>query len=217
MGELILFPPPVVTALQARLDAAGRPCGPADGVLGPKTMAALLDHVAGRAIGDLGLTLARAMLVEFPRRRIDTPLRVAHFLAQAAHETGGFGFMVEIGAEAYFRRYDGRADLGNTHPGDGSRFKGRGIFQLTGRANYRRFGERLGLDLESRPEVAAEPPIAVALAGLYWVDRGLNAYADADEVELVTRRINGGVNGLRDRIDRLARAKWVLGLKEAAR
>lgn len=217
MGELILFPPAVVTALQARLDAAGHPCGPADGVLGPKTMAALLDHVAGRKTGALGLDLARAMLIEFPRRLIDAPLRIAHFLAQAAHETTGFRDMVELGPEAYFRRYDGRADLGNTQPGDGARFKGRGIFQLTGRANYRRFGERLGLDLVSRPEVAAEPPIAVVLAGLYWVDRGLNAHADADDAEAVTRRINGGRNGLPDRLARLARAKSVLGLKEAAR
>lgn len=217
MGELFLIPPEAVANLQRRLLTVERDCGPADGVLGPKTMAALLDHVAGRKTGALGVDLARAMLIEFPRRRIDAPLRIAHFLAQAAHETTGFRDMVELGPEAYFRRYDGRADLGNTQPGDGARFRGRGIFQLTGRANYRRFGGRLGLDLESRPEVAAEPPIAVALAGLYWVDRGLNAYADADEVELVTRRINGGLNGLRDRIDRLARAKWVLGLKEAAR
>jgi predicted chitinase len=179
-------------------------------------LAALIDHVAGRYVGDLGLTLARAMLVEFPRRQIISPLRVAHFLAQAAHETGGFGFMVEIGAEAYFRRYDGRKDLGNTEPGDGARFKGRGIFQLTGRANYRSFGRRLGLDLEASPSAAAHPPIAVALAGLYWADRGLNAHADADDAEAVTRRINGGLNGLPDRLARLARAKSVLGLKEPA-
>lgn len=216
MGELVFLPPAAVADLQRRLDAAGRPCGAVDGVLGPRTLAALLDHVAGRKTGALGHDLARAMLIEFPRRRIDTPRRIAHFLAQAAHETTGFRDMVELGQEAYFRRYDGRADLGNSQPGDGARFKGRGIFQLTGRANYRRFGARLGLDLEARPEVAAEPPIAVALAGLYWVDRGLNTFADADDAEAVTRKINGGLNGLPDRLARLTRAKAVLGLKEAA-
>lgn len=216
MGELILLPSATVQAMQRRLDGAGHPCGAPDGAFGPRTLAALVDHVAARKVGPLGFDLSRAMVIEFPRRRIDTPLRIAHFLAQAAHETTGFLDMVERGADAYFRRYDGRADLGNTQPGDGARYKGRGIFQLTGRANYRRFGARLGLDLEASPDVAAEAPIAVALAGLYWVDRSLGRLADADDAEAVTRRINGGLNGLPDRLARLARAKWALGLKDAA-
>lgn len=142
-----------------------------------------------------------------PRYDIDTPLRVAHFLAQAAHETADFRTLVEYGPDSYFRRYDGRKDLGNTVKGDGLRYKGRGIFQLTGRINYRVYGQRIGIDLENNPAKAAEASVSVQIACEYWKAKGLNGWADRDDVNEITRRINGGYNGLQDRKNKLAKAK----------
>lgn len=196
-----------VKALQRALTTHGRPLV-ADGVFGPQTWTALISHVSNRTLKttDMGTAMQRVI-----SEGINTPLRLAHFLAQAAHETGGFRYMKEIwGPTPAQKRYEGRADLGNLQPGDGHRFMGRGIFQLTGRANYARFGPRVGLDLIANPEKAAEPGPAVQLALAYWSDRGLNAYADRDDVIAVTKRINGGVNGLADRKHALARAKQVL-------
>jgi len=144
-------------------------------------------------------------------RGLATRLRICHFLAQAAHETDGFRTLQEYGGPAYFARYEGRRDLGNLTPGDGARYHGRGIFQLTGRANYRRYGALIGLDLEAQPERAMEPEISLAIALAYWRDRGLDAAADADDVARVTKLINGGSNGLAERTRLLALAKtiWV--------
>jgi putative chitinase len=88
---------------------------------------------------------------------VTTRLRLCHFMAQAAHETDGFRTLEEYGGPAYFARYDGRRDLGNTQAGDGARYHGRGVFQLTGRWNYRGFGSLLGIDLEGHPELAKRP------------------------------------------------------------
>ena len=142
-----------------------------------------------------------------PQYEINTPLRIAHFLAQAAHETADFRTLVEYGPDNYFSRYDGRKDLGNTVPGDGLRYKGRGIFQLTGRINYRVYGQRLGIDLENNPAKAADAAVSVQIACEYWKAKGLNGWADRDDVKEITRRINGGYNGLQDRINKLAKAK----------
>ena len=145
---------------------------------------------------------------------INTKLRIAHFLAQAAHECANFQTLHEYASGA---AYEGRKDLGNTQAGDGRRYKGRGIFQLTGRANYRRYTTLLrkiakftGVDLEAKPEQAADPEVSVATACLYWHDRKLNAYADKDDVRGVTKRINGGYNGLAHREALLVKAKGLL-------
>lgn len=142
---------------------------------------------------------------------ITTRLRLCHFLAQAAHESDGFRTLEEYGGPAYFARYDGRSDLGNTQAGDGARYHGRGLFQLTGRANYRRYGALIGIDLEGSAERAKEPAVSLAIAFAYWRDRGCNAAADADDVVAVTKLINGGRNGLAQRRQLLALAKtiWV--------
>lgn len=130
------------------------------------------------------------------------------FLAQLAHESAELRYMEEI---ASGQDYEGRADLGNTHPGDGRRYKGRGPIQLTGRANYRRFGQILGLDLEGHPELAAIAEHGFRIAALFWKLGGLNELADGLTLQnwpsdyqvfrLITRRINGGVNGLKERWD----------------
>jgi predicted chitinase len=151
---------------------------------------------------------------------IDRPARAAAFLAQLAHESAQFRFMEEIwGPTAAQRRYEppGKlaGDLGNTDAGDGRRFKGRGPIQITGRANYRRFGDLLGLDLVSAPEQAALPDVAFRIAGLYWSKKGLNELADrvtAEAFREITRRINGGFNGLAERERFYETAKAVLNV-----
>jgi putative chitinase len=171
----------------------------------------LLDHVANRDTGATGRGIADGLDKYCPQYSINSPLRLAHFLAQACHETGGFKWLKEIwGPTPAQKRYEGRADLGNTRPGDGRLYCGRGIFQLTGRANYARIGAALALPLEVEPELARDPQISVRIACHYWMTHGINAVADADNIELVTRLINGGQNGLADRKACLARAKEVL-------
>lgn len=153
--------------------------------------------------------LALAANVHFPAYGImENGLRLAHFMAQLAHESGSFRYMEEIASGA---AYEGRKDLGNTAKGDGVRFKGRGPIQLTGRANYRTFGRRIGIDLERHPELAAIPSIGLHTALEYWGVVGLNAHADRDDLEGITRRINGGTNGLADRKAKLVKIKgWML-------
>jgi predicted chitinase len=144
-------------------------------------------------------------------RHIDTPLRQAHFLAQVGHESGEFRFRAEI---ANGEAYQGRVDLGNLQPGDGRKFKGRGLIQLTGRANYGDYGRAIGREAEllETPElVETDPELCVDVAGWFWAKRNLNALADADDLTTLTRRVNGGLNGIDDRRRLLLRAKALLG------
>lgn len=139
---------------------------------------------------------------------INTPLRRCHFWAQAAHESGGLKFLHEIwGPTDAQKRYEGRKDLGNTQPGDGKTYRGRGLFQLTGRANYLGMSKKLGIDLLKDPEKAADPAIALKIACEYWKAHALNGLADADDIVGITKRINGGLNGLQSRKAFLAQAK----------
>lgn len=140
-------------------------------------------------------------------RGIGSAVRRAAFLAQLAHESGELRFMEEI---ASGEAYEGRKSLGNTEPGDGKRYKGRGPIQLTGRANYRRAGTALGLDLEGQPERAADPEVGCSVAAWIWQTHGLNELADAGDFRQITRRINGGFNGLAKREAYWGRAKEVL-------
>lgn len=133
--------------------------------------------------------------------------RSAMFLAQLAHESGELQWMEELADGA---AYEGRRDLGNVHPGDGRRYKGRGPLQLTGRANYELFGRLLKVDLVDHPELAASPAVGFRVAGLFWQRKGLNDLADQGNVREVTRRINGGLNGLAERTTYFRRALEVL-------
>lgn len=161
--------------------------------------------------------------------------RMPFFLAQLGHESDGLRrttesliysrasriarvwptrFPTPASARPYVRNpralaervYGGRTDLGNLEPGDGARFIGRGYLQITGRANYRAIGRRIGIDLEATPERAAEPEVAVKIACAFWTENGLNALCDAGRFAAVTRRINGGLNGYDDRMDWLEQA-----------
>jgi putative chitinase len=171
----------------------------------------LLDRVAGRDTGDKGKGIALGMDRYCPQYSINSPLRLAHFIAQACHETGGFKWLKEIwGPTPAQKRYEGREDLGNVRAGDGRLYCGRGVFQLTGRSNYARIGSALALPLEMQPELASDPQISVWIACHYWLTHSINQVADADNVELATRLINGGQNGLASRKAYLAKAKELL-------
>ncbi len=127
---------------------------------------------------------------------ITTKPRQAAFLAQLGHESGSLRYMEEIASGA---AYEGRRDLGNTQPGDGRRFKGRGPIQLTGRANYAAASKALGIDLINNPSRAADPDVGFRIATWFWQTRGLNALADQGNFDAITKRINGGYNGKADR------------------
>jgi putative chitinase len=154
--------------------------------------------------------------------QINTPIRQLCFLAQVGHESGSLYFTEEL---ASGEAYEGRKSLGNTQPGDGIKFKGRGLIQITGRANYKAVGDALGIDLISNPKLLGGKNITVCTdaqlknaamsAGWFWNNNKLNAIADtiniAKPIEsgtnltnfiLLTKKINGGTNGLNDRLNR---------------
>ena len=142
---------------------------------------------------------------------IDTPTRQAAFLAQIGHESGGLQFVRELwGPTEQQKGYEGRADLGNTQDGDGYRYRGRGLIQITGRHNYKMVGEALQLPLEDHPEQLEIPEHAAASAAWFWQNRRLNARADAGDFQGITRVINGSLNGYKDRVTLWHRARAVL-------
>lgn len=165
-----------------------------------------------RVMRRLSTTRAAAMLphlvAAMQEADISTPARAAAFLAQLAVESGELRWFEEI---ASGEAYEGRADLGNVHPGDGKRFKGRGPIQLTGRANYRKAGAALGLELEQNPELAARWDVGFRVAGWYWTSHNLNPLADAGLFRSITHLINGGLNHLSEREEYHRRAREVLG------
>lgn len=185
----------------------------ADGSLGAGTLGALFARMGAAApvAAELGLG-ANVHLRAFGI--LDTPLRLAHFIAQVTHESDGLKAMEEYASGA---AYEGRADLGNTQPGDGKRYKGRGPIQLTGRANYREFGRAVGIDFESHPELVALPSVGLWAGCRYWDNHGLNAWADKDDVLAVSRGVNCGSatttrtpNHLAERTAQLVKAKKLI-------
>ena len=146
------------------------------------------------------------------KRGISSALRQAHFLAQLGHESMAFVYAEEVASGA---AYEGRADLGNSQPGDGKRFKGRGLIQLTGRNNYVAYGSNIGKNLtdgDNPTHVATIPSLAVDVACWFWGTKELNALADADDILGLTQVVNGGVNGLQERKAYLRRAKFFFKL-----
>lgn len=141
------------------------------------------------------------------RYGIDTPRKKAAFIAQLAHESGQFRYTQEI---ASGKAYEGRKDLGNVYKGDGVRFKGRGLIQITGRTNYYEMGKKLGADFVATPTLLQAPRFACLSAGEFWVSRKLNEFAELPDTwrsntkkftpfQYITYRINGGLNGLEER------------------
>jgi predicted chitinase len=138
---------------------------------------------------------------------INNLARQSAFIAQLAHESAELRYFEEI---ASGEAYEGREDLGNTEKGDGKRFKGRGPIQITGRANYRKYGDLLGVNLVADPKLASKPELGFRLAGAFWKVNGLNTLADMENFKAITKRINGGYNGLPDRVKYYKRALKVL-------
>lgn len=140
---------------------------------------------------------------------ISTPARQASFLSQVGHESGQLRYVREIASGS---AYEGRKDLGNTQPGDGVKFRGRGLIQVTGRANYAACGKALSLDLLLHPELLESPVNACRSAAWFWKSRGLNELADDGIASfgVITRRINGGTNGIADRLALYNKAQEVL-------
>lgn len=151
------------------------------------------------------------LIAKMNENGINTPLRRVHFLAQIGHESKELIYSEEIASGS---AYEGRRDLGNTQPGDGVRFKGRGLIQITGRANYTDFGHARHRDFTSNVEaarqLATDPSLAVDASCWFWNEHNLNQLADRDNVLAITKVINGGTNGLEDRKALLARAKFFL-------
>lgn len=176
-----------------------------------------------------------------PSFEINTPLRVCHFLAQIIHESGYLRAKVEnlnyssqalsrvfskyfpsnSIAEEYERQpekianrvYANRMGNGDEDSGDGWKYRGRGLIQLTGKDNYKSCGNNLGLDLVNNPDlIINDPEVNVKTACWFWKKNDLNSLADKDDITSITKRINGGINGLTDRKNKLDVCKKVLGL-----
>lgn len=178
------------------------PAAAGDGVSGAQLMQIVPSLGAAEAAG-----IAGHLNVAMAEANITSPQQQAMFIAQLAHESGGFRYMEEIASGA---AYEGRSDLGNTQPGDGVRYKGRGYIQVTGRHNYTEASAALGLDLVNNPGLAAQPENAARIAAWYWTSRNINEAANSGDFTQVTRLINGGTNGLADRQAYYARAQAAL-------
>lgn len=133
--------------------------------------------------------------------------REAAFIATIIHESGSFKYTKEIASGS---AYEGRKDLGNVIPGDGVKFKGRGLIQITGRSNYTAISKAFGIDFVNKPELLELPEWAARSACWWWKNNGLNEIADSGDMRRVTRRVNGGYNGLPDRVKWYNLAKQVL-------
>ncbi|MEQ1510090.1 MAG: glycoside hydrolase family 19 protein [Sphingopyxis sp.] len=233
-----------VRNLQQRLATAGYYHGSIDGGLGKRTYCALFSAVARRELGDRGLVIGEGCVAHFVDAGLTMPLRIAHFLANTATETGAYrnltenlnysakglqktwpsrfpdlastqGFVMNPVALAN-KVYASRLGNGNTASGDGYRYRGRGLIQLTGRSNYSaREAEILAagvaIPLVSDPELASDPKTSVQIACLYWTSRSINIAADADNVGKVRELVNGPArHGLADTKIYLKRAKAML-------
>lgn len=166
----------------------------------PSIATATTRRLVMRYHGAINLTLHRY--------EINSTERITAFLAQVGHESGRLLYAREIwGPTAAQQRYEGRSDLGNVQRGDGKRYMGRGLIQITGRANYQQVSDALGVDFVSKPELLESTLYASLSAGWYWDSRRLNRWADSGDFERITRRINGGVNGLEDRYALLEAAR----------
>jgi predicted chitinase len=155
-----------------------------------------LKHVAPWLTDSQAKTHAIALGPAFHKYGIVTPKRAAAAIAQFAHESAGFRTTTEYASGA---AYEGRRDLGNTHQGDGTRFKGRGYIQVTGRGNATALARAFGVDFVNHPDLMATPKWAAMVSAYWWKAHGCNELADRGDFTALTRRINGGTNGLADR------------------
>jgi predicted chitinase len=147
-------------------------------------------------------------------------VELAQFMAQVRHESADFSRMKEIGGRQYFaKRYDPKLApktakiLGNTHPGDGERYFGRGFIQITGRDNYRMASDAIGIDLVKHPELAARPDVAAKIAVWYWKTRVKPNVSNFNDTQTVTKYINPALRGLNDRLKHFKDYKLVMNVR----
>ena len=167
----------------------------------------IMPHARERRIGDF----VRSFNAWSDTFGIDTPMKAAHYIGQVAQETGELRYLEEM---ADGRQYEGRKDLGNVEKGDGRRFKGRGYLQTTGRRNYQQYADSVYCrgDLMAHPERLARQPGCQKASMFFWMENGLNALAEKDDGHGVSRRINGGDNGMAQRLYYTRKAKISLGV-----
>lgn len=205
-------------------------------LVSPALLSALCPSLSSSALS----SFCNALDLDLPKAQITPPLCVAHFLAQTAHESAGYSqlrenlnysasaltslfgkYFVGMDVNSYARQpekianriYANRMGNGNEQSGDGWAYRGRGIIQLTGKANYQAFSKDWGVDVVSQPDlVATDPVLAVASGCWYWQKRNINAAAEADDLTKVTQLINGGTNGIEDRAHLLGIAKQQMNL-----
>ena len=156
-----------------------------------------------------------ALNAAMSHHQLTTPKRIAAFLAQIGHESGELRYVRELGSDQYLSKYDTgtlAARLGNSPEADGQKYRGRGLIQITGRRNYLACSQALFGDerLLQQPDLLEQPQWACESAAWFWQSNGLNELADKDQFTTITRRINGGLNGLENRMQLWARAKEVL-------
>lgn len=174
------------------------------------------------ALNDVGATWYAVMTAAMDRAQINTPLRQAHFLAQVGHESLSLTHLKELysgpSRDAYFENKYGVGHhknailMGNTEPGDGAKYFGRGPIQCTWKANYREFGHWAGIDAVGNPDLLLKPEHGANFCAWFWIANGLNRFCDTDDLRAITKKINGGTNGLEDRRARLVIAKQALGI-----
>src|SRR5215831_4416553 len=195
-------PPHVATTHDVRADATELAFDPA-----PAAIASAVDCSA-RSVATYWPGV-RAALIE---HGITRPAGLIAAIATLRVEAPTFEPIDEYGGPEYWARYEGRLDLGNTEPGDGIRYHGRGFIQLTGRANYRSYAAKLGVPLEDDPDLALDPQVSARVFARYFSDRDVHVAAEAGDWTAVRRKVNGGTNGLDhllrlvDRLERLARS-----------
>jgi len=164
----------------------------------------LIKSICAKSVSDFFIKkLISALRRWLPAYEMDKKLRVCGFLAQCAHESGGFGYLKEIGGKAYFEKYEPSTKigkmLGNTQIGDGYTYKGRGPIQISGRYNYKIYGDLLGLNLIDNPDLLLDINNGIQAACEFWKQNNLNYFADCCDIKSMTKKINGGLNGLKER------------------
>jgi len=170
-----------------------------------KTMIYAQDVNINKFLGPLNDTLTRY--------QITTPIRIACFLAQIAHESSCLQFVRELADGSAYDKQPLARDLGNTQPGDGPKYKGRGLIQVTGKYNYEQLSKDLGGDFLTHPELLEQPKLAALTAGWYWNKRNLNQYCDSGDFRMLTLKINGGFNGWDSRVTYYLYAQKALGIE----
>lgn len=186
-------------------------------VFSPSDMPGLLIQADAAISPENAANYGPTLLATALKYQINTPLRLAHWAAQLLHESGSLKYTEELASGS---AYEGNKGLGNTQPGDGRRYKGRGLIQITGKYNYNRYDKFAGFDALAHPERLATLPYAVDSAGWFWAHgtpQNLNNIADKDNVSLVTKLINGGYRGLNDRKRKLRGAKEAIEILGAKR